>query len=418
MGRKLNVLLINDYGRPTGGAELQMLAIRDGLRARGHRVRLFSSDADPVGGFPLLADATCRGRTDIVQVLTQTANLDAARRLRAELRDHPPDLVHIRMFLWQLSPLILPLLRGRPVLFQAAVYKAICPNGIKLRPDATVCTTPAGWICRSSGCLATKTWLSTMAQLALLRRWRDVITTTTTLSRRMAEMFEADGWQDVQVLPNGVDDAPMRGALGVRPVAVYAGRLSREKGVETLIDAFAAVAERLPEARLVILGSGPDEAALRRRAAVLGDRVEFVGHLPRDRMEARVADAWVQVVPSLWHEPFGNVTTEAMMRGTAVIAADMGGQSDLVRDGLTGYLVPPGDAARLADRLTRILSDRDHADALGAAGREVACRDYSRAAALDRIEAIYEETLQKAGAGTGPGAEPGAGLKGPRPAAA
>ncbi len=397
MPQKLNILLVNDYGRATGGAELQMLAIRDGLRARGHRVRLFSSDADPVGGFPLEADAACRGRTDIVQVLSQTANFDAARRLKAEIRDHPPDLVHMRMFLWQLSPLILPILQGVPVLYQAAVYKAICPNGLKLRPDGSICTTPAGLVCRTSGCLATKTWLSTMAQLALLRRWRSSITTTATLSRRMAEMFEANGWPDVRVLPNGIDEAAPGGPLVDTPLSVYAGRLSREKGVATLVEAFGAVARRLPEARLLIMGSGPDEARLRVQAAQSGARVEFVGHLPRAEMEARLSGAWVQVVPSLWHEPFGNVTTEAMMRGTAVVAADVGGQSDLVREGRTGYLVPPGDAGRLADRLVDVLSDRDHAGALGRIGREVARTEYSRRAALDRIEAIYEDTLAKAG---------------------
>ncbi len=394
--RKLDILLVNDYGRATGGAELQMLAIRDGLRARGHRVRLFSSDVDNVGGFPLEADAACRGRTDLGQVLTQTANLDAARRLRAELRAHPPDLVHIRMFLWQLSPLILPVLRGLPVLFQAAVYKAICPNGMKLRPDGSVCHDPAGRVCLASGCLAPRTWVSTMAQLALLRRWRAHITTTATLSRRMAEMFATEGWPDVRVLPNGIDEAPLRGPLAAAPVAVYAGRLSREKGVETLLEGFRTLSARLPGARLKILGTGPEEARLRALAAPLGDRVAFLGHHPRAAMEAEIGDAWVQVVPSLWHEPFGNVTTEAMMRGTAVIASDMGGQSDIVRDGETGYLVPPRAPTALAERLHRLLSDRGRAEAMGRAGRAVALRDYSRAAQLDRIEAAHAETLRRA----------------------
>jgi len=393
------ILLINDYGRATGGAELQMLAIRDGLRARGHEVRLFTSDVAFQEGFALEADASCRGRTDLGQVATQTLNLDAARRLRAELRDHPPDMVHIRMFLWQLSPLILPVLRGYPVLFQAAVYKAVCPNGMKLRPDGSVCTVPAGRVCVTERCIAPATWMSTMLQLRLLNRWRDVITTTATLSGRMAQIFEANGWRDVQVLPNGIDEAPPGGPLTPDPTLAYAGRLSREKGVDTLIDAFARIADRIPRARLMILGSGPEEAPLKARAAPLGDRVAFRPHMPRAEMEAALSGLWVQAVPSLWHEPFGNVTTEAMMRGTAVVAADMGGQSDLVRDGRTGYLVPAGDAATLADRLTRILTDRDHASALGQAGRDVVRAEYSRAAALDRLGSVYAATRRRAQSG-------------------
>ena len=401
VSRRLRVLMVNDYGRPTGGAELQMLALRDGLRDRGHSVRLFSSDAALTDGYPLLADAACRGRTDLAQVASQTANPSAWTALRRELAAHPPDVVHIRMFLFQLSPLILPLLRDVPVLFQAAVYKAICPNGMKLLPDGTSCTLRAGRVCRTSGCISTRTWMAAMAQLAMVRRWRDTIDLSTALSRRMADLFEADGWGSMRVLGNGVDERPMRPPLPDRPLVVYAGRLSREKGVGTLLDAFLRVAADLPQARLHIAGAGPMEAELRARAAPLGDRVAFLGHLSRPEMEAAFAPAWAQAVPSLWHEPFGNVSTEAMMRGTAVVASDMGGQSDIVRDEVTGYLVPAGDAEALAARLTTILSDRALAERLGHAGRTVALDTFSRGRALDRIEDAYAETRRRHAAAQG-----------------
>ena len=389
----MRVLLVNDYGTASGGAELQMLALRGGLRARGHEVRLFSGNASPAPGFAPEADAVTAGRTDLGQVATQTLNFAARRDLAAELRAHPPDIVHIRMFLWQLSPLILPVLRDVPVLFQAAVFKAICPTGLKLLPDGSVCDRPAGTACLRAGCVAPATWVSTMAQLALLRRWRHHIDRTLTLSRRMTAMFEAAGWEGVGTLGNGIDIAPPRPALADPPTVAYAGRLSREKGVEVLLDAFAEVSGRLPEARLLLAGGGPSEAALRARAAPFGDRVRFLGHLPRPEMERAFRDVWVQAVPSLWHEPFGNVSTEAMARGTAVIASDMGGQSDIVADGETGFLVAPGDAGALADRLHRLLSDRALAEAQGRAARERARRDFSRESVLDALERHYAETI-------------------------
>ncbi|MEM6341996.1 MAG: glycosyltransferase, partial [Pseudomonadota bacterium] len=131
--------MINDHGRAYGGAELQMLAVRDSLAARGHDIRLFSSNAEMIPGFPLLAERTCHGQTDLGQVVLQSANPMAWQALRAELRSNPPDVVHVRSFLWQLSPLILPLLRDLPVLHQAPTYKEICPNGLKLLPDRTNC---------------------------------------------------------------------------------------------------------------------------------------------------------------------------------------------------------------------------------------------------------------------------------------
>jgi glycosyltransferase involved in cell wall biosynthesis len=393
MAQTLRILLLNDYGRPSGGAELQMIAIRDALNARGHAARLFASDAELVPGFDLAADRSCRGRTDRWQALQQTVNLSAWRTLRRELREYPPDVVHIRMFLWQLSPLVLQALCDVPVLFQAAVYKEICPNGMKLLGNGTVCTHRAGRVCLSEGCVRPLTWASTMTQLALVRRWRDRIDVASALSRRMADAFAADGWPGMRVIPNGVDTADMRPPLGPDPVVAYAGRLSREKGVATLIDAFAAAARSFGPARLLIAGTGPDEASLRQRAAAAGADIAFLGHLPRAEMERRFAAAWVQVVPSLWHEPFGNVTTEAMMRGTAVIASDVGGQSDIVRHGETGLRVPPGDAGALADALRALIQNQDRADALGRRGREVAIADYSRPAIMDRLVAGYHDAI-------------------------
>lgn len=388
----MRVLLVNDYGTPDGGAELQMLALRDGLRARGHTVRLFASRASMTGGFASLADRTTAGRSDLGQVVTQTLNPAARRDLARELADFPPDVAHIRMFLWQLSPLILP------VLFQAAVFKAICPTGLKLLPDGAVCTFPAGRACLSQGCVAPLTWRSTMAQLGLLRRWRRHIDRTVTLSRTMSRMFEDAGWSDVVVLGNGIDAVPARPALSTPPTLGYAGRLSREKGVGVLLEAFGRVLDHVPDARLVIAGDGPDAAILRRKAEPLGARVRFLGHLSRPEMERAFGAVWVQAVPSPWHEPFGNVSTEAMARGTAVVASDVGGQSDIVREGATGYLVPPGDIAALADRLTRILGDRGLAERLGYEGRGVARRDYSRESVLDKLESLYGDTIARHGA--------------------
>lgn len=398
-GCGVRVLLINDYGTPNGGAELQMLAIRDHLRARGHAVRLLASNASYVDGYVNEADRIAPGRTDLGIVLQQTVNVGAARAVRRELQEFPPDVVHIRIFLWQLSPLILPLLKNVPVLYQAAVYKAICPTGLKLLPDGTACSVSPGLVCYRLGCTAPTTWASTRLQLALLKRWRRYIDHTSVLSSRMKTMFEQEGWRDVEVIGNGIDLLPPRPPLGPSPVVAYAGRLAREKGVGTLIDAFAIVLDDIPDATLLIAGAGVDEPALRARAAPLGERVTFLGHLSRAAMERAFHAAWIQAVPSLWHEPFGNVSTEAMSRGTAVIASDVGGQSDIVRDGQTGFLVPPGDVAAWADRLHRVLADRELAEALGAKGREIAETVYARGPVIDRIERAYQTAIDNHRAG-------------------
>jgi len=380
---------MNDYGTASGGAELQMLKIRDLVRERGHEVRLLTSDARLVDGFDVEADRTAAGSTGLPQVIGQTVNPSSWRALRTELEQFAPDVVHVRMFLWQLSPLVLSLLRDVPVLYQAAVYKAVCPTGLKLLPDATVCTHRPGRVCLQSKCVAPATWMSTMSQRRLLHHWRDRIDHTVVLSERMRHDFADDGWTDISVLGNGIDLRPVVRPLPETPLVGYAGRLSKEKGVDTLLDAFARVASNLDGARLLIAGTGPLETDLRAQAAPLGDRVQFLGHLTRDEMEVEFAPMWVQSVPSLWHEPFGNVSTEAMARGTAVVASDVGGQSDIVRDGHTGHLVAPGDVDALADRLSALLSDRNLAEQMGSAGRDVAEREYAWGPVVDRLLGLY-----------------------------
>nr|WP_246408596.1 glycosyltransferase family 4 protein [Parvularcula dongshanensis] len=186
--------------------------------------------------------------------------------------------------------------------------------------------------------------------------------------------------------------AARRPPLGEAAVLGYAGRLDREKGVFVLLDAAARLAARGP-LKLLIAGDGPDAAALKTRSAELGLDVRFTGHLGRAEMEAALAPAWVQVVPSLWEEPFGNVTTEAMMRGTAVVASNGGGQAEIVKDGVTGRLVPPGNAEALAGALSPYTKDRALAEAHGEAGRQRAIDAFSDQATQRRYLALYEDLL-------------------------
>lgn len=389
----MRILLVNDFGWPKGGAELQVLALRDGLRRRGHDAVMFASRAEHGPDWAMQADETCFGTGSRLQNLTQVANPSAYLELRRVLAAFRPDVVHVRMFLYQLSPLILPLLRRVPSLYQAVVYKDVCPKGSKLLPDGSACTDPYGPACLRHRCVSLPYWVAAMAQLGLLERWRGAFDRTIALSGPMRDVLQAGGMGTLDVVHNGVAERPARPPLPTRPVIGYAGRLSVEKGVDTLLRAFAAVLPGVPDALLLVIGGGPEQAALERLARELGiaGAVGFLGQLSRDEMEATLDAAWVQAVPSLWHEPFGNVTTEAMMRGTAVAASDVGGQREIVRHGSTGFLLPPGDADALAGVLGRLLGDRTEAERLGAEGRRVAIEAFSQERAVDRFIGIYEE---------------------------
>jgi glycosyltransferase involved in cell wall biosynthesis len=391
----MKILLMNNYGTATGGAELQMLSLRQGLQERGHDARLFTSYCIPVQDSPLLADYHCFGTNSRLQVLSQTANLSSFWELKKVLEEFKPDVVHVRMFLWQLSPLILSLLKPFPSLYQTAVYKAICPVGTKMLPDGSPCYHQAGKACLKMGCVTPQSWLFLMIQRQLWLRWRSVFDTVVALSYRMKSRLEAEGVSPVQVVYNGVPLREMRPALINPPIIAFAGRLSSEKGVDVLIKAFAKVIPLLPQAQLLIAGEGKEEANLRQLAQELGvaANIRWLGYLTRSELENTFNCAWVQVVPSIWDEPFGNVTTEAMMRGTTVVASAVGAQPEIIEDGMTGLLVSPNDEEALSTALLSILKDQNLAEKMGQFGRKRAIECFSEDSRTEHFLEIYQQIL-------------------------
>jgi glycosyltransferase involved in cell wall biosynthesis len=392
----VKVLIVHDYGTLSGGAEHMSITLREGLRARGHDARLFASTARQLPGLPIVADYTGYGTMGPARRVLQAVNPFAAARLREALRDFRPDVVHVRMFLAQLSPLVLPLLREVPALLHVVNYHLICPIDTKLLPDGRSCAVRAGTICRREGCIPLAGVARLAVQRGLWERWFDAFDRVVTNSDWVRRRLELEGLAVHRVVWNGVRARSARPLLDGPPTVAFAGRLERKKGVEVLLRAFVRVAEEVPEARLVLAGDGPDRPRLERllRDLDLRRRARLLGHLPQDRLEDALSGAWVQAVPSLWEEPFGLVAAEAMMRGTAVVASSSGGVAEIVRDGQTGLLAAPGDADDLAGKLLPYLRDRELAERTGAAARAWALAELTEERVLDRFEALYRELVR------------------------
>ena len=188
-----------------------------------------------------------------------------------------------------------------------------------------------------------------------------------------------------------VEPAPRPRWAGDGPVVGFVGRIEPRKGVLDLMRAAPLLLERRPEARIVVVGDDELGASptyrdeVRAAAAPLGERVLLAGVAA----EARRLMPWFDVlaVPSLV-EPFGTVAAEALAAGTPVVATRSGGMPEYVVEGRNGALVEPGQPAALADALDRVL---EHADELGAAGREDAARFAS-----DKVAAAVAGALDEA----------------------
>jgi glycosyltransferase involved in cell wall biosynthesis len=192
--------------------------------------------------------------------------------------------------------------------------------------------------------------------------------------------------------PEPVPSAPL--PVDGPPTVLFVGRLVERKGVPHLIEAVSLLRDRT--VRLVIVGDGPERPRLEDAARRFGiaDRVEFRGKISAAELQAAYARARAFVLPSVFDargdtEGLGVVALEAMNHGTPVLASRIGGIPDIVEDGVTGLLVPPGDVEALAGALRRLLDEPGLARKLGEAGRRRLREQFSWEAITARWEAVY-----------------------------
>ncbi|MGH9071500.1 MAG: glycosyltransferase family 4 protein, partial [Acidimicrobiales bacterium] len=145
----------------------------------------------------------------------------------------------------------------------------------------------------------------------------------------------------------------------------FVGRLVPEKGLDVLLGAMSLAVGRGLDARLEVVGAGPEEERLRSMAAALGDRVSWCGALPPREVGAHLVAAHALVVPSR-REGMGLVALEALAHGRPVVASRVGGLVEVLRDSADGLLVEPGDEGVLADALMRLPLRAPTAEVLGA----------------------------------------------------
>jgi glycogen synthase len=225
------------------------------------------------------------------------------------------------------------------------------------------------------------------------------------LTGSTARLLRGDGIPAgrVRVIPPGYDQALFAAASAdpfpglPRPRVAYLGRLAPQKDVGTLLHAFA----RLPVgAQLLLVGDGPDRAALQRLARRHGGRVHFTGFVPHAQVPAVLQHADLLVLPSLY-EDLSSALIEAMAAGLPVVATRVGGTADLVRHGVNGLLVAPRDPAALAAAISQVLADPAAAARMSAAARHTAA-GYAWPGLAREVLKVYQQVTTPAAAAQQP----------------
>ncbi len=226
-------------------------------------------------------------------------------------------------------------------------------------------------------------------------RLADAVYSSSAYSAQWAGRFYGLRAEQIPVLHAGVDVrqfAPLGGPQESRPTVLFSGRISKNKGADVLLEACCLLARELPSLRLRLLGRDKDRLVegFRARSAELGfpDLLDCPGFVAREELPSHLNRAHVFAAPSRFEAGPGLVNLEAMACGLPVVVASGSGAAEVVCDGQTGMLVPPGDARPLAAALGRLLTNPSLREEMGRKARQYVLKSADSQACVKQIEAF------------------------------
>lgn len=393
----MKILLAHNFYQQPGGEDQVFAAEAALLESRGHAVVRHTRHNDDVSGMGTarLAAAT-------------VWNGESVRALRALIRRERPAVAHFHNTLPLISPAALHAAKREGVATVQTLhnYRLVCPGALLLR-DGAVCERCLGravaWPAVVHACYrgsrgASAAVAGMNAVHRALGTWSRKVDRYIALTPFAKSVFVKGGLPAarIAVKPNFV-------AAGAAPppdaaregFALFVGRLSPEKGVATLLEAW----RRLPAPpRLLVAGDGPLRG-MASRAAAENPAVEILGQRPADEIAALMRRAAFLVFPSIWYEGMPRTLIEAFAAGTPVVASDLGAMRAMLAGTGAGRLFAPGDAAALAAKVEQLLSHPAELSAMRAAARAEYEAHYTPEANYDMLMRIYEDAIAAARGG-------------------
>ncbi len=386
----MRILFIHNKYRQEGGEDTALALETALLKQKGHAVEILFFDNDVIG----------EGLIAKIQAFRNAVyNRSSERKLIRMIREFGPDIIHVHNLFFVASPSILSGAAKMhiPVVLTVHNYRLICCNAILLRNNqpCEICVKRklplAGVRYRCfRGSAAASGMVTLVTGIHKLRNtWQTKVENYIVLTRFAREKLLASSLgitlDQLVVKPNFVAD---QGAGGLPREAffLFAGRLSREKGLYTLLEAF----RDLPDQGLLIAGEGPEKDLLKGEYQGAGN-IRFVGQLDRAELSVLMKKCKALVFPSLWYEGLPYVILEAFCAGTPVIASNLGAMSDLIKDGYNGMHFKPGNALDLRETVRRFGEGRND---LYAQARQTYLDHYHPDIHYRSVMEIYDTTIK------------------------
>ena len=388
----MKILLCHNHYQHPGGEDQTFDDEGLLLESRGHQVTRFTLHNDDIEGMNRweLARKTLR-------------NNESYAELQQLIRSERPQVMHCTNTFSLISPAAYYAAHDEnvPVVQSLHNYRMFCANSLFLR-NGRICESCLGkriaWPAIVHGCyrgsrVATAGVAAMLGIHHVMKTWHQMIQLFCTPSEFARGKFIEGGMdaERIVVKPNFVFEDWGQGA-GSDAYFVFVGRLSHEKGVEILLDAWRQLNRNIS---LKIVGDGPlaDQVA---RAAQDDARIEWLGRRSTDEVSDVIGDAYGVLLPSICYETFGRSVIEAYCKGTPVIASNQGAMAELVQHERTGLLVDAGNAAQLVSATVRLFDETELRQDMRRAARD----EYERNYTADQNHQMLMEIYQRACDGT------------------
>jgi glycosyltransferase involved in cell wall biosynthesis len=385
----MNIFRAHNFYKQPGGEDISFAAEVAMLEAHGHKVIQYCLHNEAIDG---MNPAALAART--------VWSRQAYREIRGLIQRHRPEVAHFHNTLPLISPAAYHAAQAENACVVQTLhnFRLMCPSAILLR-GGRICEEcigrPIPWPgilhkCYRDSRLATGAIATMLAAHRLLGTWRRAVDLYIALTPFSRNKFIAGGLpaEKIVVKPHFVDPDPGPGR-GQGGYGVFVGRLSAEKGLATLFEAWKKLAAPVP---LKIVGDGP-MARVVQSAVSQDSRIEWLGSRPRDEVDTLIGEALFLIMPSDWYETFGRVVIEAFAKGTPVLASRLGAMADLVDHGRTGLLFEPGNPAELAMTVQRLMDDQAERSRLRQAARQEYEQKYTARSNYRLLMASYEAAL-------------------------
>ena len=394
----MRVLQVHTRYREPGGEDSVVDAERSMLIDHGMDVQQF-----------VLRNDSMTSMSHLQAARTTVWNTTARRAICAAVGSFQPDVVHVHNTFPLMSPAVVSAASdcGAPIVHTLHNYRLVCPSGMLFR-DGRPCTLCVGrtvpWPavvhrCYRGSAAASATVATMLLVHRLLNTYSHHVDRFIVLTEFARQQFIAGGLDANKLVlkPNALAVDPGPGA-GDGGYALFVGRLSPEKGIIELLEAWR---DLRPSATLRIVGDGPLADTVRSMASTSG-RIEVVGPLPRDQVFHELQAAAVMLFPSRTFEGAPMTIIESFATGTPVVAIDLGAAREMVADDVNGALVPPGDYAALVASAVRLMGDVEALSRMRVRARRAYEVSYHASANVQRLRAIYESCDRRGGRRTSP----------------